>query len=116
MSVWTVPAVVLAVHDGDTVRVRADLGWHVQLDTLVRVDGIDAPELTSPAGKSARLELLKLLPVGSSCTVASKRLLGASEKYGRALADVSSADGVSAAEHMLAVGAAKPWDGKGARP
>lgn len=121
MTGWTVPATVLEVVDGDTIRVRLDLGWHIQYDTLVRIDGINAPELHTTAGKAARKYLADVLFPGAPVTVCSKLLLGSREKYGRVLADVDftpagAAAPVSVAADMLATGHARPWDGKGARP
>lgn len=117
---WTVPAMVLDVHDGDTIRVRADLGWRIQLDTLVRLDGIDAPELKLPAGTVARDYLAAVIPVGSVVTVVSKQLLGQREKYGRVLADVLVDKGrgelLDVAKDMVSTGHAKPWSGKGEKP
>ena len=40
-----VPADVLRVVDGDTLEVRAHIWLGQQVDTLVRITGIDAPEL-----------------------------------------------------------------------
>lgn len=120
---WTVPGFVLNVVDGDTIRVRADLGWNVQYDTLVRIDKINAPEVSTPAGKESRAYLAALLPVGAPITVVSKKLLGSREKYGRVLADVTFTPPVAqrdvagdVATAMLASGHAVQWDGKGPRP
>lgn len=120
-GVWTVPGMVLDVHDGDTIRVRVDLGWRVQLDTLVRIDGINAPELSTAAGKQSRDHLATLLPVGVSVTLVSKVMLGSREKYGRVLADVlvgppGTRSQVSVAVEMVETGHAKVWDGRGAKP
>jgi hypothetical protein len=54
-------AYVTAVHDGDTLTVRVDLGfdtWRVQ---NVRLYGINARELSQPGGKEARERLSLLL-------------------------------------------------------
>lgn len=115
-SAWTVPATVTDVHDGDTVRVTADLGWWVQIVTLVRVVGINAPELSTPAGKAARTFALTLVKPGDRVTLVSKKLLGSTEKYGRVLADLTLADGTDFAAAMIAAGHALPWDGAGAKP
>ena len=40
-----VPAEIVRVVDGDTVRVRAKVWLDLHLDVLVRIRGIDAPEL-----------------------------------------------------------------------
>ena len=113
---WTVPAVVLDVHDGDTMRVRADLGWHVQIESLVRIDGLNADELSTAKGKEAHAFALTLVKPGDSVTLVSKKLLGSLEKYGRVLADIVLADGRDFAQLMIAAGEAVAWDGTGARP
>lgn len=115
---WTVPAQVVRVIDGDTVIVVADLGWRVKIETAVRVDGMNAPEKTTDAGRLAAEFARGLLPVGKQVTVRSKRLLGQFEKYGRVLADLEARDTpwLDFATTMIAAGHAKPWDGSGARP
>lgn len=116
---WTVPGTVAKVHDGDTVLVDLDLGWHVSLRAAVRVDGIAAPELSTPEGRLARDYAEHLLPQGAKVTVVSKRLLGTHEKYGRVLADltfISTAGAKSFAEAMLETEHAQAWDGKGKQP
>lgn len=116
-QVWTVPATVVRVVDGDTVIVVADLGWRVKIETAVRVDGINAPEKGTDAGHRARDFASTLLPVGKQVIVKSKRLLGQFEKYGRVLADIDFPDQpLSFAEQMIVSEHAKPWDGSGARP
>lgn len=57
-------AEVIDVHDGDTCHVRVDLGFGIQFDTRIRIDGIDTPEMTGkqkPAGIIARDALAKWL-------------------------------------------------------
>lgn len=51
MTTWTVPATVARVVDADTLALVLDLGWHITLTTNARVAGIDAPELSTDAGK-----------------------------------------------------------------
>lgn len=137
MTTWTRDATVLAVVDGDTVKLdidlghvtrkrhpELDLGWHIRIDdagharlaSLVRVDGINAAEHGTPAGDAATAYARGLLSIGAAVTLVSKRLLGSNEKYGRVLGDVVRSDGVDLATAMLAAGHALPWDGSGARP
>ena len=52
-----VPATFVRVIDGDTVEVRAHLPFDVHIDLIVRVSGIDCPEmrgLQARAGKKAK--------------------------------------------------------------
>lgn len=122
-DVWAVPATVVKVHDGDTVLVDLDLGWHITLRANVRVDGLAAPELKTGAGQLARDFAEKLLPPGTRVRVVSKKLLGTTEKYGRVLADLAfvlpanqSAIDASFAVAMIAAGHGVAWDGTGKQP
>ena len=45
---------LVKVHDGDTVHVDVDCGFHVHYRTKIRFLGINCPELATPAGKVAR--------------------------------------------------------------
>lgn len=63
-------ATVLAVHDGDTVTINLDLGFHTWLKTDVRLFGIDAPELVPRTGKRT------LIKAGEASTQTLMRLLG----------------------------------------
>lgn len=51
--VWTVPATVIRVVDGDTLMLRCDLGWHITYETRCRLIGINAPELGTEEGQAA---------------------------------------------------------------
>ena len=114
---WIVPATVVRVMDGDTVVVRADLGWRVQLETSVRIDGINAPEMSTPEGVKAHHFASMLIRPKDKVMIISKRLLGATEKYGRTLADLTYGyPPASFAEAMVKAGHAKPWDGMGEPP
>lgn len=63
LAVWTLPAqaatelhgAVVSVQDGDTLTVRIEGG-----ERAVRLDGVDAPELGQPFGRSARRSLAEL--------------------------------------------------------
>lgn len=117
---WTVPCTLVRVIDGDTVIVRADLGWRVEIETAVRIDGINAPEHGTPEGDAATAFLAETLLADGRGAMVSKRMLGAFEKYGRVLADLTFPDAkgamVDVAQTMLASGHAKPWHGRGPKP
>ncbi len=54
MTVWTVPAIVRRVIDGDTLVADLDLGWRVwRIDERIRLRGIDCPEKNTPEGQTA---------------------------------------------------------------
>lgn len=63
--------VVDKVHDGDTVYCKLDLGFELTVYARVRVFGINAPELSTDAGKLARDFAQSIMPVGTVVEVLS---------------------------------------------
>ena len=63
--------VVSEVHDGDTVYVKLDIGFDLTVYARVRIKGINAPELSTAAGKRARDFAKAVLPVGTGVLVTS---------------------------------------------
>lgn len=49
------------VVDGDTLQLRIDLGFHIATTVPVRLYGVNAPELRTPAGQAAKEFLDALL-------------------------------------------------------
>ena len=82
-------AVIVRVVDGDTLHLDVNLGLDVYVKTIVRLYGLNAPELSTAAGKVARQFVLDWVTsygaAVSIITVKDKR-----EKYGRYLATVYS--------------------------
>ena len=95
---YSAQAKVLDIHDGDTMTVAIlikktrmrdqDLGYHIHVEngwitlhTAVRMYGINAPEMSIPAGTVARDFLRSQVPLGSFITL--KTSLNPSDKYGR---------------------------------
>lgn len=95
--VYTYAATVEKVVDGDTVDVDLDLGMRIHFKTRLRLEGIDAPEMSTGDGKTVKALLQELLPVGASVTVQTRK----PDKYGRALATVTSNAGVDVATWLL---------------
>lgn len=58
-------ATVVRVKDGDTLVAMVDLGFSVWTKLTFRFYGINAPEKNTPAGKDAKVYMVKLLPSGS---------------------------------------------------
>ncbi|MGI9106709.1 MAG: thermonuclease family protein [Pyrinomonadaceae bacterium] len=102
-TTWATTAEVLDVYDGDTFRARLDLGWKISLVTMVRVRGINAPELNEEGGAAARDYLAEMLPVGSVVHIESKRL----DKYGRSEASVTLPTRGNLADRLIAAGFVK---------
>lgn len=74
------PARVVSVHDGDTVTLDIQLGFSVAImgesfagktQLACRVYGINAPELSTDAGKVAHTYAQTLLPAGTLVNVTS---------------------------------------------
>jgi micrococcal nuclease len=105
--------IVDLVVDGDTVNARLDVGFDLTVYSRIRVNGINAPETSTPAGKEAREFARTLLPAGTTVMVTS---LGWDKYGGRIEGRIAMPDGTDFAEAMVAAGHAKVWDGKGPRP
>lgn len=111
---YTYRAVLLAVTDGDTLRLRIDVGFRVWVETPVRLLGLNAPEHNTPAGKSATAWVIDWMAQHPDLVVTT---LADPEKYGRWLATVTDeSDGTDLNAALIASGHALAWDGKGPRP
>lgn len=116
MTIYTVPARIVRVVDGDTLRVHLDLGWGIWLrDEPIRLAGINAPELRlpggglNPAGVAARDYLAELvapaIAQGLLCGLVSTGF----EKYGRALGYITVLGVGSLSQRMLDADHAVPY-------
>jgi endonuclease YncB( thermonuclease family) len=81
---YTYLARVHRVVDGDTCHLRIDKGFGIEQGWTVRLRGIDAPELDTPAGALARKFVDDRLSGHSVIGVTTFR----PDKYGRYLADL----------------------------
>lgn len=79
-------AIVLSVHDGDTMTLNIDMGRRIYTNDSIRLYRINAPELSQAGGKEAREYLRTLCPIGSKVRV--RTFKNAEDKYGRWLGDV----------------------------
>ena len=109
------PGVIDSVHDGDTVNVKLDVGFDLTIYARVRVMGINAPELSTAAGKVARDFAQSLLAVGEQVKIVS---YGWDKFGGRIDASIqyNLTDPHDFATTMINAGHAVPWDGKGPKP
>lgn len=111
------PARVAAIHDGDTMTLDIDLGFDHIISGLdfagktrlaCRIFGINAPELSTDAGKEALAFAQTLVKPGDLVTVLSHGW----DKYGgRFDGEVTLADGRSFGQVMLDTGHAVPYSG-----
>lgn len=110
-NIWTVPGVVVRIVDGDTVRLRLDLGWYVQLEANCRILGVNSPEIATQQGLQAAQWAAEQLPAGIRVMYESSQL----DKYGRPLGRLTYGNPVmDYGAQLLAAGLAVPYDG-GAR-
>ncbi len=79
--------------DADTSWVLVDLGFDTQTKLTIRWAGINAPEMSTPEGVTARKALLKKLPEGSQCLLTT--IKDRKEKFGRYLGLFTDAEGTN---------------------
>ncbi|MFZ5801467.1 MAG: thermonuclease family protein, partial [Candidatus Omnitrophota bacterium] len=83
-DLYTYQARVEKVIDGDTLKVRLDLGFDSWSRQVLRLRGIDCPEINTAAGEKAKALVQSLLKETDWIIVRSSR----SDKYDRYLADI----------------------------
>lgn len=109
-------AVVVSVHDGDTICCDVDLGFGVwRHGAQFRLAGVSARELSMPGGKEARDNLARLLPPGIRVTVCSGKVEADPAdlmSFTRYVVTVTLTDGRDLTECLKASGWAVAWDGR----
>ena len=104
-------AVVERGVDGDTVHVMVSLGVGEYAYRIIRIRGVNAPEVFSGPleergmGKAARDFLTRLLPQGTRCRLATQR---DTTTFGRYVADIELEDGRDVATVLVEAGHATP--------
>jgi endonuclease YncB( thermonuclease family) len=78
-------ATLLAIVDGDTLKLDVDLGFRMHAKEVFRLARINCPELLSLEGMQARTFVAETLAKAIALKVQTSR----SEKYGRWLAELS---------------------------
>lgn len=91
------PALVISVHDGDTIRVRRQ---DSEIERI-RLASIDAPELKQPMGLAAR-SLTEQLTLGRTVQISEK----GHDRYGRVVANVTTPHGVNVSCELVRRGLA----------
>jgi endonuclease YncB( thermonuclease family) len=61
IPVYRYRAEVIDVHDGDTYKLRVDLGFRCAVTIQCRLHAVDCPELNTPDGENARDYVVGLL-------------------------------------------------------
>ncbi len=113
-----VPVAVIRVVDGDTFLARAEVWLGQEITVLVRIRGIDAPEMKAKCEServAANLALDQLTAILVSHQVELRNISG--EKYfGRVLADVIVEDSQDPAALLLGRAMVRPYAGKKRQP
>lgn len=104
---WHYKATVTKVIDGDTVRLKIDLGFYTTHEDTFRLARIDTPEMRGPekaAGQKAKDRVIELCPVGSEVEARTAK----TDKYGRWIAEVILGDGRVLNDILLKENLARP--------
>ncbi|MEO5373178.1 MAG: thermonuclease family protein [Alphaproteobacteria bacterium] len=109
--VW---ATVVRVVDGDTIAVRARIWLGQDVETMVRVAGVDAPELHGHCDEEKILARKAQAFVEASVAGGSVRLRDVRyDKYGnRVVARVESPAGSDLADQLIAAGLGHAYQGE----
>lgn len=113
-----VAAVVVGVIDGDTLVVRARIWLGQDVETRIRLDGIDAPELKGKCESERRMAVEARDRVAQLAT--GGRVILRNIQYGkyagRVVARVETPDGRDFSEALLSAGLGRPYDGRRREP
>lgn len=108
-----VAAQLLGVIDGDTVVVRARIWLGHDVETRLRLDGVDTPELKGKCEHERRRaaaarDFVRSLGAGGRVVL---RDIQYGKYAGRVVARVETPDGVDFAAALLRAGLGRPYDG-----
>jgi len=103
-----IPAEVLRVVDGDTLHVRAHIWLGQQLEIMVRLEGIDVPEIHRPRCPAERRLADKAKAEVQAITrdVVYLRNIHRGKYAGRVVATASLPDGLVIGDHLVREGLA----------
>jgi len=99
-------ATVLKIVDGDTLHLEVDLGFDVKRRDSFRLEGINAPEISTAEGIASKEWLTERLTQGVLIITTHK---DKREKYGRYLATLWI-DKINVNEAMIKAGMAVPYN------
>ena len=104
-----IPADIVRIVDGDTIRVRAHIWIDQTIEVMVRLQGIDTPEIHRPGCKAERA--LAEEAKTEVATITSDTIFLHDVHFGkyagRVVADARLPNGVSVAEYLLEKGLAR---------
>jgi micrococcal nuclease len=84
LSIYTYKAFIIDVIDGDTLHVEVDRGFHIRVNQVLRLRGIDAYEISTVLGKKGRDFILERFKALTFIVIKTYR----KDKYSRYLVDV----------------------------
>jgi micrococcal nuclease len=96
---FTYPISNIRIIDGDTIEADVDLGFRIRQRQIIRLAGIDAPELRAKdpeerrRSRSAKIALERMLLVWQPAEILMHSI--GLDKYGRSLAVIWASDGSS---------------------
>ena len=103
-------ATVRKVVDGDTLHLTVDLGCDTCINMTVRLAGINAPENSTPEGRSATAFVVAWVATHGPRGLIVRTTKDRREKYGRYLVDLLPAGGgPSLVTMLLEAGHAVPY-------
>ncbi len=113
-----VPALVTAVIDGDTLVVRARIWLGQDVETRIRLDGVDVPEIKGKCEDERRRavaarDFVRALAAGGRVQL---RNIQYGKYAGRVVARVETRDGGDFSEALLRAGLARAYDGRRRHP
>jgi endonuclease YncB( thermonuclease family) len=109
-----IPAEVVRVIDGDSLAVRAAIWIGQTVETVVRLKGVDAPEVRGACSAEKALAAQATATVAALLRPGDRVLLHevTTGKFaGRVVARVATEDGRDLATALLVAGLAEPYDG-----
>jgi endonuclease YncB( thermonuclease family) len=108
-----VPAELVEVIDGDTLRVRAKIWLGQEILVLVRLRGVDTPELRGKCDREKQMARAARELVSRLAAAGPLSLTGISggKYYGRVVASVTNAQGEDLAPLLLEAGLARAYGG-----
>lgn len=105
MELYNYKATVLKVIDGDTVKLKIDLGYCIEWISNCRLAGINAPEISTEEGVKAKAYLSSILLSNTELLINSRKL----DKYGRPVVELYF-NGISINKKLVADGYAVKYD------
>ena len=109
---------VVNVHDGDTFDIRVQVWLGQMVETNVRINGIDAPEIHGKCAKERSMAQSARDALADLIAHKNVRLYNVRyEKYaGRVLADVETIDGLKISDYLIKKGLARAYHGEKRAP